>query len=603
MRKRAQAWLDGLASQIRTYRLALRLIVTTAPREAILMGGLLSVQGLLAPLSVWLVKAVVDDVSRHGRIGHLVLLVSLWGFGALLAQLASQWSALLQASLNERVTAHVELLLMRKANDLPDLATFENPAFYDDLQMLRNQAPFRPMNLMVTTATLLSSFVATVGLLVLVGTLAWWLPFLLIAAMLPLSYSYVRLQQQSWSIFQKQNPLVRAMRYFVSVSTTSVYAKEVRLFNSGPYFEQRYAAVFEELRHDTAQARLKQAGKPILVVLFFVGATAFALLWTAINALVGRLSIGDLVLLLQSIVALGDKLGLLASMTSVLAGHLLFFEKLFGFLGHRSPMRVAQPGIPVLRPLAIGISFDVVSYRYPNGKLALDAVTFTIRPGERIALVGENGAGKSTLVKLLCRLYDPGAGVIRVDGIDLRELDLAGWRANFGTVFQDFGRYQLTVAENIALGREAALRDRTALDRAVHRSGFIGHIPSLRDGYETQLGVEFGGADLSGGQWQTLAIARALLTDAEILILDEPTAALDPRAEAELFRRFADLVTGKTTLLVTHRLAPVRLADRILVLKNGRLIEDGTHAELIQRNGEYATLYRSQSEQYASATA
>jgi len=219
-------------------------------------------------------------------------------------------------------------------------------------------------------------------------------------------------------------------------------------------------------------------------------------------------------------------------------------------------------------------------------------------PGERIALVGENGAGKTTLVKLLCRLYDPSSGSIRVDGVDMRELDLDAWRASIGAVFQDFGRYHLTVAENIVLGRLDGPADDESMERAARGAGFAAHAEGLPDGYETQLGAQFGGVELSGGQWQSLGIARALMRDAEVLILDEPTAALDPRAEYELYARFSELSQGKTTLLITHRLASVQMADRILVLKQGRLIEQGRHADEMRANGEYAALYRMQAEQY-----
>lgn len=354
-RIRGKTWLGLIGSEARTYQKALRLIVTTAPTESLLMGALLVVQGLLPPLSVWLVKVIVDDVVARSPFTRLLLLVAFWAIAALLAQLASQWAMLIQANLNERVTARVELLLMRQANRLPDL---------------------------------------------------------------------------------------------------------------------------------------------------------FAFGWTALNARNSRLGVSDVVLLLQGIVALGEKLGAIAQMTSVLAGHLQFFAKLFGFLARESAMAVARPGRPVPRPLSVGIAFDDVSYRYPNGTLALDSVSFAIRPGERVALVGENGAGKSTLVKLLYRLYDPGQGQIQVDGADLRALDLEGWRANLGTVFQDFGRYQLTVEENVtlgrlgsvdsqdALGREASLDKQDALDWAMRRSGFDRHLPSLPNGLATPLGVEFGGVDL-----------------------------------------------------------------------------------------------------------
>jgi ATP-binding cassette subfamily B protein len=589
----------SLGAGARTYARALRLVLAAAPRTSATMALLLVVQGVLPPLSVWLVKALVDAVGSARPPADVALLVGIWAGVLLAGLLAGQWNMLVQATLNEQVTAHVELHLMHKANSLPDLAAFEDPAFYDTLQLLSRQAPFRPMNLMVTTANLFPALVAASGLVFLIGQLAWWLPAVLVAGMLPLSFTSIQLQQASWRIIQTQNPLTRAMRYFASIVTSALFAKEVRVFGTGQHFEDRYARAFADLRRETVPARIAQARLPILSALVSATATALALWWVVQGALAHALSLGDVVLLIQGIIGLQQQLGSIASMASVLTGHLAFFRDFFAFLAASSPMSLAHPGVTLPWPLPGDITLDRVSYRYRDGGLALREVSCAIHPGERVALVGENGAGKSTLVKLLCRLDDPTSGTIRVAGTDLRELALADWRERIGAIFQDFGRYQLTVRENVALGRLDAGHDRERLEHAAQESGLGLHLPSLKDGLDTQLGVEFGGVDLSGGQWQTLGIARALLRDAEILILDEPTAALDPRAEHALFARFAVLSQGKTTILVTHRLASVRMADRILVLKAGCLVEEGTHDELLERNGEYATLYRLQSEQFA----
>jgi ATP-binding cassette subfamily B protein len=575
------------------------MLAAAAPGECALLAALLVVQGVAPPLGVWLVREVVDAVVAGRGAAALALLVALWAGAALLGQLAGDWALLVQGSLNERVTARVELALMSKASQLPDLAPFEDPAFYDELQVLTREATHRPLNLMVTHLYVVPSALASLGLLLLLGRLAWWLPALLLVAILPLGFAHTHLQLRSWQTTLQQGSLTRALRYFASVPTTAAHAKELRLFGLGPHFERRYAETFEALRRETGRARARMVPVPIAAGALFVGANALALWWVGRQALAGRLGVGDLVLLLQSLALLQQQLGRLAGMLSVVLGHLLFFEQLFRFFDRASTMPLARPGRPTPRPLRDGIAFERVGFRYPTGSLALDGVSFAIRPGERVALVGENGAGKSTVAKLLCRLYDPSEGAIRVDGQSLPTLDLAGWRARVGAVFQDFGRYQLTLAENVALGQIEALDDRARIERAGEAAGLAGHAAALPDGYATRLGVEMGGVDLSGGQWQAVGVARALLRDADLLILDEPTAALDPRAEAALFARFAELARGRTTILITHRLASVRLADRILVLKEGRLVEDGTHDQLIRLAGEYATLYRLQADQYA----
>jgi ATP-binding cassette subfamily B protein len=582
----------------RLYGKSLRLLWVAAPAVCTIMAGLLVLQGALPPLSIWLFKQIIDSVSQGRWLGSGALLLGLWAGTALAGQLITQWVMLVQASLNERFTAYVERMLIQKANSLPDLAAFEDRTFYDDLQMLARLAPHRPLNLMAVTVQLLPNLVASSGLLILLGAQAPWLPWLLIITTIPLGWANLRLQRQSWETTVAQGPHTRAMRYFTTLATTDTHAKEVRVLGMGPYLEGRYWRAFEALRSETGRRRLRQAPGPIAAALVFAASNILAFWWVVAHAMRGQATPGDVVLVLQTLAAVQTYLGGIAGMVALLQGHLLFFDKLFAFLRYQSPMRVDRDAPAAAFPLRHGIAFTNVSYRYTNGAMALEEVSFQIDPGECVALVGENGAGKTTLVKLLCRLYDPTSGAIAVDGVDLRALDLERWRAGLGAVFQDFGRYHLTVAENIALGRLDTLATPERIAHAAELAGFAGHAARLAKGYETQLGGQFGGVDLSGGQWQALGIARALLRDAEILILDEPTAALDPRAEHALFERFRQLAAGKTTLFITHRLASVAMADRILVLKHGRLVEQGTHRDLLSLNGEYAALYRLQADQY-----
>lgn len=582
----------------RLYGRSLGLLWLAAPGVCTIMAGLLVLQGAMPPLSIWLFKQIIDSVSRGAWLGSGALLLGLWAGAALAAQLITQWAMLAQASLNERCTAYVERMLIHKANSLPDLAAFEDRAFYDDLQMLTRLAPYRPLNLMATTVQLLPNLVASAGLLILLGAQADWLPWLLIVTTLPLGWANLRLQRQSWETTVAQGPHTKAMRYFTTLATTDTHAKEVRVLGMGPYVEGRYWRAFEALRSETTRRRLRQAPGPIAAAVVFAASNILAFWWVVSQAMRGQASPGDVVLVLQTLAAVQTYLGGIAGMVALLQGHLLFFETLFAFLRYQSPMPVAAAAPAAAFPLRQGIALTKVGYRYANGAMALEDISAHIDPGECVALVGENGAGKTTLVKLLCRLYDPTSGAIAVDGVDLRALDLERWRAGIGAVFQDFGRYQLTVAENIALGRIDALDQPERIASAAAQAGFADHAARLADGYATQLGGQFGGVDLSGGQWQTLGIARALLRDAEILILDEPTAALDPRAEHALFERFRQLAAGKTTLFITHRLASVAMADRILVLKQGRLVEQGSHRDLLALDGEYAALYRLQAAQY-----
>ncbi len=587
-------FLDYASTHVR----ALRLLWSASPGGFSLMAFLLLLSSLSPPVSIWLVMNVVDMAVGGGSVARATLLVGLWALVLLVGQLSTQSMSVLQVHLNEAAVGRVETMLLRKANSLPDLTLFENSSYYDRLQSLTREASYRPVNLVVTTSQLMSNGLTAIGLLVLTGTLAWWLPLVLLVTPLPLAYVSMRLMQQSWQVMGRRSRFARLMRYMLSVLTTDEHAKEVRVFDLGPFFEERYRKAFAELHALNQFERLRRLPISLVAVLIFVAGGVVTLGWVVSRALVGRLSAGSVVLVLQSLLALQQNLGQIVAMLSVLGGHLLYFSELFSFLAEPSPMRLAEPGVKLVPPLKEGISFERVGYRYPGGAVALDGVSFEIRPGERVALVGENGAGKSTLVKLLCRLHDPTTGAIRVDGADLRDLDLGAWRRRIAPVFQDFGRYQLTAAENIALGRLEFLDRPEALKHAARDSGFEPHLSGLADGLTTQLGTQFDGVELSHGQWQTLGIARAMIRDADILVLDEPTAALDPRAEHHLFQRFASLVRGRTAIFVTHRLASVRMADRILVLKSGKLVEEGTHDDLMRLDGEYTELYTLQSEQY-----
>ena len=279
---------------------------------------------------------------------------------------------------------------------------------------------------------------------------------------------------------------------------------------------------------------------------------------------------------------------------------MLFMSLFFKFMDSESTMESPIPGQPIPKPIKSGIVFDDVEFGYSDGRVALSNISFRLNAGETVAIVGENGAGKSTLVKLLARLYDPTKGNIFVDDENLKDLNIEQWREQIGVVFQDFCRYDLSIGENIALGDTSAMDDLEKLKCASEKSEILAKVEKLPEGYETLLGKKFNGTELSGGEWQKIAIARAFVREkeAQIMILDEPTAALDPRSEYEIYSSFAELVKGKTAILVTHRLASVRLADRILVLKAGKLVEMGTHEELLQQNGEYATLWNMQAEHY-----
>ncbi|WP_236144195.1 ABC transporter ATP-binding protein [Nostoc sp. CMAA1605] len=322
--------------------------------------------------------------------------------------------------------------------------------------------------------------------------------------------------------------------------------------------------------------------------------------WVVKQAFQGKFSPGSVLLLVQSLTYFQQNLAAFVGNGLELWENVLYMQQFFNFLDSASSMLLTVPGEKTPSPILTGITFENVYFRYPDAQAwAVKNISFTLHPGETVAIVGENGAGKTTIIKLLTRLYDPTQGRILVDGVDLKHLNLQEWRQQIAGVFQDFGRYALTLGENIALSNLQALENRDLLRFAIERADIIQLVTQFPTGEDTPLGKQFSGTELSGGQWQKLALARAFVRQqAQILLLDEPTAALDPRSEYELYQRFVELAQGKTTILITHRLASVRMAQRILVLKAGQLIEDGTHQELLSHGGEYTTLWNMQIRQY-----
>ncbi len=394
---------------------------------------------------------------------------------------------------------------------------------------------------------------------------------------------------------------MRRMSYFSTLMLTDTYAKEVRLFNLSDFLMGQYWQAFRQMHQSMRGLRRRQAlwSGGLAVVGALGNGLAFA--WVVWRAGSGLLSAGDVLLFVQSLTLIQRSLFQLVAEMVFLYDALSFLMRLFAYLDTPLTFYLAAPPMAPPVPIRQGIRFDRVSFHYPDGRVALNTLSFSIRPGETVALVGENGAGKTTLVKLLTRLYDPSEGHIWVDDQDLRQLDVQQWRAQFAVAFQDFGRYALTLAENIALGEAGAEAEQVR--KVAAQAGLTELLLKLPQAEQTPLGKQFDGTELSGGEWQKLALARAFWRhQAQILILDEPTAALDPRAEAEIYEQFAQLARGKTTLLITHRLVSTRMADRILVLKVGNLIEMGSHEELVTQAGEYAHLWELQSAHYSASS-
>jgi len=548
-----------------------------------------------------LIDAVVNGIQEGGdaSVEPIVVLAALQ-LGLLLgASLLQTVGNISQQLLQERLAIHVQTLIMVHANSL-DLADFENATYYDQLQQAQRESANRPVQMVAQVFNLARTVVTFATLLALLVGLSPWIAVLTLLSPIPAFISGSRYGWWGFQQMRRQSPVRRVLSYLTTLLTTDEYAKEVKLFTAGDHFIDRFrfaaTGYYDETRQLLVRRYLAGFGWGAITVIVSSG----TFLYVAYLALRARITIGDLTIYTQAATQLqGAFQGLLGGVQGIYE-HGLYLSTLYELLERQPTIAAPDNPMPVRRPFQEGIEFRNVSYRYPgNDALALDNVSFLIAPGETVAVVGRNGAGKSTIVKLLGRLYDPVEGQVLIDGHDLREYDPSQLRRQFGMMFQDYATYQFTAGENIGVGNVERVSDSAAIVQAAERAGASGVIDALPEKYDTTLGKWFeGGHQLSGGEWQKVALARAFMRDAQILILDEPTAALDAQAEHDLFSRIKELTEGRMALFISHRFSTARMADRIFVMDEGRLVEQGTHGELMLLNGRYAGLFELQAASY-----
>lgn len=565
---------------------------------------LLRVFAALFPLAtLWVSKMIVDLVVRAIRhqpfhrsdIWKLLILELLLAIGA---DTLARFISLVDSLLGDRFTNHVSIRLMQHANSL-DLVSFEDPIFYDKMERARRQTTAR-LGMLASLAGMGQQLLTLLSLLSAVLLYYPWLLLLLAAATIPVFLGETRFAMLSYSILYRYTPERRELDYLRYLGASNESAKEVKIFGLGEYLVDRSRALFERFYAENRHLAIHRALHGTLLNLIPTAAyyTAYALI--ILRALAGALTVGDLTLLVGAFSRARNIMESLVSGVVGISEQALFIQDLFDFF-ETKPAIESRPGaIPAPRPIRDGFEFSNVSFAYPDSsKQVLSGLNFRFYPDEKIALVGENGAGKTTLVKLLARLYDPTEGRILLDGVDLRDYQVESLRSEIGVIFQDYMRYDALAAENIGFGRIEQLRDQERIVRSAKKSLAAAVVSALPKTYQQMLGRRFeGGVDLSTGQWQKIALARAYMRDAQILILDEPTASLDARAEFEVYQRFVELTAGKMAVLISHRFSTVRMADRILVLGNGRIIEQGSHAQLVALGGLYSELFELQAAGY-----
>lgn len=589
---------------------ALQLVWESAPRLAASQGVLAVMQALLPLVALVALKRAVDAATAilaahsfaapRGVRAFLndptAQTVALWLFVGVCAVGVQACLRALAAWIAEQhamaVSDHVHARLHTKLLSV-DLAFFEDSSEQDRLHVVQEQAMAQPVRVLGSLFQALQGSIALLGVMVLLASLHPLVPLILAVSGAPVLIVRLRRGQRLYAWRRDLAPLEREAGYFHHLLTDSAYAQEMRLYGHGVFCRNRFESVRLRLRQARLAWRRYLVSRELALQAFSLVVLAVALAWLTSRLLVGALTIGSLVMAVQALQRGQVQIGMLAASIADVYQSTLFlrtFEELLAL-----PARVTMPAVPrrIPSPLQQGIVFDRVSFTYPGtGQPVLSDVSFALRPNERLALVGANGSGKSTIIKLLARLYDPVSGRILVDGIDLLECDPAAWRRRLGMVVQDFGRYQLTVAENIWLGEPSGAAAAPHVAEAAACAGLDEALRTWPQGLDTPLGRWLHqGTEPSVGQWQRIALARALARDADLLVLDEPTSAQDARTRREVIGRLKTMAAGRMTLVVSHRLALTEWADRVVVLCKGEVVETGTATDLLKADGEFARLF------------
>ena len=593
---------EALQNAVRVFKL----VWETNPKLTLLMSVLTGASALIPAATAWVSKLVFDEVGEAVTSGVdtvdiraiIALMLAFLGITAV-GFLLRNAQAATRSILGDLFTNRTNLMLLDKSESL-DISYFENAAFYDRLENAQREARDGPMQIVSESFGIVQNSITLLSMIGLLLRFEWWVFLVVLITTLPalvveIRYSRERFRLQTW-----RSPTVRRLAYFRWLITNDDYIKELRIFDLGRYLINLYRRTFDRFFRENTSLTLRSNAAGFALQALGVAGSAAILGFITFQAMLRRITLGDLALYFQAYQqTVNSTTQLLQGVTSIYERG-LFVNNFFEFLEFEPLIPAESGGVQVPDPIKEGVVFEDVHFTYPGTDTpVLRGVSFRISPGESAAFVGSNGAGKTTVIKLMCRFYEPNSGTIRIDGIDIREFDTASLRRQIGVIFQDYGRYQETAYTNVGYGSIEDLGDKERVREASRKSGAQRVIEDLPDGYQTQLGRWFrDGVNISIGEWQKIALARGFMREAQLLILDEPTSSLDVQSEHEVFERFRDLTADKMAILISHRFTTVRMADNIIVIDDGKIIEQGTHEALLELGGRYSVLFNMQAEAY-----
>lgn len=558
---------------------------------------------VLPVIMLWLGKLIIDEVvlqiaAETKDLGHLWVLVAAEFLLAILSDLLSRGISLSDALLGDQYSIDTSVKIIKKTSEI-NLDQLEDSEFYDKLERARQQTTGR-VGLMSNILTQGEDIIVIVTLLAGVVAFEPWLIILLVVSIIPTIINEIKFSGTSYSLARSWTQERRELDYLRYAGASDVTAKEVKLFGLSDYLADRFKGLSDKYYLQSKKLAKQRAGWGSFFNIIGTAAYYGAYIYIVFQTVAGVFSLGDLTFLSGSFNRLRSKLQGFFTRFTQITESALYLQDYFEFLDMSFARENDGRKLQLPKKIEQGFEFKNVGFKYPKSeKWVVRNINFELRAGEKLAFVGENGAGKTTLIKLLLQFYEPTEGEILLDGIPIKQYDQAAYQQYFGVIFQDFVKFELTLRENIAMGEIAEIQNEERLDNAAQKSLAQEVVAEMPLGYNQQLGKRFkNGKDLSGGQWQKIAIARAYMKDAEVLILDEPTSALDARAETEAFQRFIQLTEGKTAVIISHRFSTVRIADRIMVLKDGAVLEIGTHHELMRNDKLYAELFNLQAAGY-----